>query len=296
MTICVVAFLSSGSTAVANLSRLHTLGRTAQVADVALKAKGRSNHVLAVALTKGYFDMFSAQLCGARRNGVDNIMVLAFDKESAEFARQNGVPVATGPGEKLAVSGESEYGTVSFQRVMLYRLRMLRAIAASGVNVVTMDTDVIPMSPLMKPRITRLFEKFQMFGQANSGGLFGISGGFIAIAGNVEGTATLDRVIACHSRNIQTLEHLIATKYHDGKFPIDSVYAPLTEQVCFNDEFNKLPLNRRHVEWNILDGNRVYLKNETFNPEVHYAIHNNYAIGEQGKIDRMKSYGFWPCE
>jgi hypothetical protein len=249
--------------------------------------------MLAVALTHGYLKIFSNLLCAARRNGIDNLMVFAFDATSHEYAMQNDILVVSVQAAQLQEDGENKFRTIGFQRVMLYRLQLLRAVALSGVNAVTMDTDVMPMTPQMTPQVSRNFQKSKMFAQVNSGaqenGLNpnAISGGFIGVLGNLDGAELFQRVIACHRRNIQTLENLIVTTYPGGAFP-PRVYAPLTEQECFQTEFDQISPTRRFLETRILDGNRYFIENEPFDFTADYAIHHNY---DNGRITR--SNGWW---
>jgi hypothetical protein len=235
--------------------------------------------------------MMKNWLCWASRTGFSNFVLLAEDKKSAMVARELGADVITiegSPDEKPA----AEYGTKEFQDTMMFRTRFLGEILKIGYNFMTADLDSIWLDNPFK----YLHPRADLQGQQHK--VINISGGLVYVKSTDEGAKFWRAVIECQERNIE----FIAT--HEKGTYVPSRY---DEQYCINSISTEWVKDRSlgHAQFskNLLltnrfpDGRSFFEKNIPQKQGVQpVVIHNNWIIGEENKVERFKSWGYWAID
>jgi len=247
-------------------------------------ARVGNSYVLAVmTVNAGYAQLALNWLCWVRRTGFNNFILLAEDKWTARFFREQGlynIVVSPDAPEKKSAA---EYGSIEFQVTMTYRTSFLGRVLNAGVDFMTGDLDSIWLdNPL-----TQLDPHADLQGQPHKGNK--ISGGLVAVKATQAGRFFWHKVIQCQLVNMQTIQNFLDTK---KKFD-PSKY---TEQECINDlsvihkglvvsrlDVLEYPDGRAFFDLHLPQKSAVW-------PTI---IHNNWIVGVEAKTDRFKRWNMW---
>ena len=258
----------------------------AMVIRAALRAQGNADFVMTVTLTEGYVKMFANLLCAARRTGTNNIMVLALDLSAYDYAMENDVPVVYAVPPAWVPPESYSRSSLGFTRLMLYKLKMLEQIVSAGISVVSMDSDVLPMSNSFSSVLSSYVNQYELFGQRVDVGLIG---GLVGIKGSKTGRMILQGVVKCQN---DRLKELISSS-RDGKTYDPKLYATHNAQRCMQAQFGALDPSKRAIMSQIMDGRAYFEERKPFDYDADIALHHDYDSPLSAKIRRMHEAKLW---
>ena len=262
------------------------------------KVADASKTVVLTGLLGNYGSFLMNFVCQARKLGVSNVLVAAFDDQMYEFAFLHGIPVFKFDSKLLQASVNSTscfYGTTCFRSVTKSKSRATLAVLKLGYNVLFSDVDIVWFeNPL--PHLQALGANGDLLVQSNEPNATLPANGKRRINSGFYYATSSDAAIAAFS-NIT--EHSAKTKLSEQPSFYDVLCGEGRYRV--GDDACKLPGGIRTVFLNrdqYPNGAHLQLWQAK---DVRYAasavgakiLHNNWAVGEATKKHRQSEFWYY---
>ena len=150
------------------------------------------------------------QICWAKRIGFRNYILLAEDVEAYQLLRSVDEPAYISYNQSLLINSksEAEYGSISFQVTMAYRVEFLMRVLRGGFHFLTADMDAIWLANPFNYVPHNL--SITIMGQTHKETK--MSGGFILVHATPAGRQFWQNVIDCQRENLVILQQEVVGK------------------------------------------------------------------------------------
>lgn len=204
---------------------------------------------------------------------------MAEDLESYRLLRSVDEPVYISYNQSMMTSSksEAEYGSISFQVTMAYRVDFLMRVLRGGFHFLTADMDAIWLANPFNYVPHDLL--ITIMGQTHKETK--MSGGFILVHATPAGRHFWQNVIDCQKDNL-----VILREGRRGKRPVSD----FTEQECINNRLNTTKI--RLLDPYLFPDGRAFFDRQL--PQrrgiVPVVIHGNWLVGLKAKLARLQSW------
>ncbi|ELR24793.1 fucosylgalactoside 3-alpha-galactosyltransferase [Acanthamoeba castellanii str. Neff] len=234
----------------------------------------------------GYLDLLLNWKASVDRLNITNYVIVPNDIKAAQQLSFLGIDWAYDPAiglGDLASSEAARYTTdkkdpmhQSWNQVVHKKAANVRAIIATGLNVLVTDVDIVFMKDPLPLFVNKTVDLFFINDDMRKGGQQALCGGFWLGRSNEHTMAFIDSVQRCEQKGIK--EQPCFNKWHDKIRRQRNEVMPMDDFPSGYYYF--------HEFWKTTsDGVRVKVRPDP------YIVHNNWIVGHENKIARFLQHG-----
>ncbi|CAI5463731.1 unnamed protein product [Closterium sp. Yama58-4] len=272
-------------------------GRTVRVEGAGTAEGDEARTVVLAVVASNYREVMMSWVCGLRRLHVHNYVIAAMDRETYDFAREQGLPVFPHAYDDAFGRDECHFGTDCFLNVTKVKSRAALRVLRAGYHVLFNDADIYWFADA-RP-IVMGYGPGHMVVQSDNHNDTGpdndyrrLNSGFYFIRSEPRALAALEAVVA-HAAASPITEQ---PSFYDVLCGASSEYT-VGDSRCLNPKFNltvdfldrsRFPNGATRMLFHM--GNSVRKGCEEMGCII---IHNNWVAGRRKKIRRQVKQGLW---
>ena len=247
-----------------------------------------SKDIVVVLATSGYYSMFANFLCTVADLKFLNLLVLTSDEDIAALSKGMGLGVHMPGLDEGTLDRHADFGSLSYQQLMLFRTETVMDLLRLGFNVLVSDIDTVWLSDPLQA-ITDMSNRPDIVVTDDNGEVCGC---FVYLVASERILRFWRQILQGH-REIVRYSHV----NNGGQLPeFHMSEQKLLTKFLYGNEYDG-PIDVAILPKDLFPSGYQY-----FNEYSHFRnrskpvpviIHNNFLIGKEMKNKRFARYNLW---